>query len=673
MASLNTLRTKFGVVLSVVIALALLAFIFSLRTEMGFSGNDPKVGVIDGKSINYSEYYKLYEQIKETQNVQESNDQQSDMLANAVWQSLFSQYVMTPGFEDLGLAITEPERIAILNGQIPTQVFSAYFTDPATGQYRQDAVSDFLSQASRNPQAMNMWQQINEQARLEYLYQKYFGLIKGGVFANKLEVAEALKSNEKKSGRWVAKKFSSVPDSLINISNSDIQSYYTSHINQFKQLPNRTLKYVVFDVEPTDADMENLEKTVMGVGEEFAATDDVKTFVRKNRNGHISDTYYTNAQLSTEEAEALNAGKTYGPVLKNNEWTMSRVLDTKMAPDSLGIRHIVLSYEQKELADSLVAAIKKGANFAELAAQHSMAQTRATGGEVGVLPFSSFSGEFVAPLAEAKKGDVVTINSGSTIQIMQIYRADKPSKHIQVASITYPVVASEATRKNLHNQAGTFTVKAKDADSFNEAANEAAITPRVATLSQGERTLRGLEDSREVVRWAYGAEEGNVSEIFKVGNDYVVAILTEIDNEEYTPVEKVTAQIKMMLMRDKKFDYIKNQLSGSTLEEQAKSLGTTVENFKDVTLGAYYTEGIGMEPRVIGAIALDENKAVSAPVKGFTGLYVFQVDNVEKNGEKTAEGEQVRLQAVAEGMAQRFCVPAVQEMSEMQDLRGKYF
>ncbi len=673
MASLNTLRTKFGVVLSVIIALALLAFIFSLRTEMGFSGNDPKVGVIDGKTINYSEYYKLYEQIKETQNIQESNDQQSDMLANAVWQSFFSKYVMTPGFEDMGLKITEAERRAILSGQIPTQVFSAYFTDPTTGQYNVEAVSEFLSQASSNPQAFNMWEQINEQAQLEYNFEKYFGLIKGGVYANKLEVAEALKNNEKKSGRWIAKKYSMVPDSLITISKSDVQSYYTSHLNQFKQLPNRTVKYVVFDVEPTDADMENLEKTVMGVGEEFAATDDVKSFVRKNRNGHISETYYTKAQLSLEEAEALNAGKTYGPVLKNNEWTMSRVLDTKMAPDSLGIRHIVLSYEQKELADSLVRAIKNGANFAELAAQHSLAQTRATGGEVGVLPFSSFSGEFIAPLAQAKKGDVLTINSGSTIQIMQIYRADKASKHIQVASITYPVAASEATRKNIHNQAGTFTVNAKDMESFNTAAIEAAITPRVATINQGERALRGLEDSRELVRWAYGAEAGDISEIFKVGNDYVVAILTEIDDEEYTPVEKVTSRINMMLMRDKKFEYIKNELSGSTLEEQAKSLGTTVENFQDVTLEAYYTEGIGMEPRVIGAIALDETKAVSAPVKGFTGLYVFQVDNVEKNAEKLAEGEQVRLQAVAEGMAQRFCIPAVQEMSNMQDLRGKYF
>ena len=99
MASLNTLRTKFGIVLSIIIALALLAFILSLKTEMGFSGNDPRVGVIDGKKINYSEYYDQYEQIKQQNNVQENDEQQSAMLANAVWQTLIAKYVMTPGFD----------------------------------------------------------------------------------------------------------------------------------------------------------------------------------------------------------------------------------------------------------------------------------------------------------------------------------------------------------------------------------------------------------------------------------------------------------------------------------------------------------------------------------------------------------------------------------------------
>ena len=129
MASLNTLRTKFGIVLSIIIALALLAFILSLKTEMGFSGNDPRVGVIDGEKINYSEYYDQYETIKSQNNMQESDEQQSAMLANAAWQALIAKHVLTPGFDRMGLRVTEPERLAMVSGQHPSQAFCNAFAE----------------------------------------------------------------------------------------------------------------------------------------------------------------------------------------------------------------------------------------------------------------------------------------------------------------------------------------------------------------------------------------------------------------------------------------------------------------------------------------------------------------------------------------------------------------
>lgn len=676
MASLNTLRTKFGVVLSIIIALALLAFILSLKTEMGFSGNDPRVGVIDGQKINYSEYYDQYELIKSQNNIQESDEQQSAMLANAVWQSLIAKYVLTPGFERLGIRVTEPERMAMASGQQPSQTFYSAFADPRTGQYDVDAISQFLAQAETNPQAAQMWAQLNEQARLEREMQKFFGLIKGGAFVNSLEVAQGVKSaNETFSGKWIGKKYSSVPDSLISVSSSDLKNYYNSHKDQFKQTPSRTLSYVVFEVSPTDDDLLALEKNATEVGKNFAAAEDVKSFVRANRNGKIAESYVTGAQLSDEEAKALMAGQMYGPVLKNNEWTMARVLDSKMAPDSIGIRHIVLPYTQEALADSLLTALRKGGDFAAAAAQYSVYDaTAANGGEVGVMPFSAFTGEFAEALADAKKGDIVKIASGDAIQLMQVYRADKPTKHIQVASITYPVEASAATRRDIHNQAGSFMVNAKgSSEAFADAASEAAVTPRVATLTQGDRTIRGLEDSRDVARWAYGAKKGDVSEIFSVGKDYAIAMLTEIDDNDYASLQKVAAQIRAQVLRDKKYEYILKELSGSTLADQAASLGSEVGDFSDVTFGSYYIDGIGMEPRLVGAIASSEKGALSAPVKGMSGLYVFEVNDIATSDKQTDEGEKVRAQAMAEGMAQQFAIPAIQQMAEIQDLRGEYF
>lgn len=676
MASLNTLRTKFGVVLSIIIALALLAFILSLKTEMGFSGNDPRVGVIDGEKINYSEYYDRYEQIKAQNNVQESDEQQSAMLANAVWQSLIADHVLTPGFGRMGLRVTEPERLAMVSGQQPSQAFYSAFADPRTGQYNVEAVNQFLAQAESNPQAAQMWAQLNEQACLERELQKFYGLVKGGVYVNALEIAQGVKgANETFSGKWAGKKYSAVPDSLIAVSSSDLKSYYNSHKDQFKQTPSRTLSYVVFEVSPTDDDLLALENKAAEVGKEFAAAEEVRAFVRANRNGRIAESYVTASQLSDEEAKALMDGKMYGPVLKNNEWTMARVLDAKMAPDSVGIRHIVLPYTEETLADSLLTALRKGGDFAAAAAQYSVYDaTAANGGEVGVLPFSAFTGEFAEALAGAKKGDIVKIASGDAIQLMQVYRADKPTKHIQVASITYPVEASADTRRDIHNQAGSFMVNAKgSSEAFADAASTAAVTPRVARIAQGDRTIRGLEDSRDVARWAYGAEVGDVSEIFTVGKDYVIAMLTEVDDNDYASLEKVAAQVRSQVLRDKKYDYIVKELSGATLAEQASSLGSEVGDFSGVTFGSFYIDGVGVEPRLVGAIAASEKGALSAPVKGMSGVYVFQVEDVQTADKQTAEAEKVRAQATAESMAQQFAMQAVQQMAKIQDLRGKYF
>lgn len=440
MASLNTLRTKFGIVLSIIIALALLAFILSLKTEMGFSGNDPRVGVIDGEKINYSEYYETYERVRSQSGAVESDEQQSAMLANAAWQQLFSKYVLDPGFERLGIRVTEPERLAMVSGEQPSQAFYNAFADPRTGSYNVAAVSQFLAQAETNAQAQAAWQALNEQARLERLVQKYMGLVRGGTYVNALEVESGVASaNNTYSGKWAGKKYASLPDSLFTVTSSEMNAYYKSHKEMFKQQPSRTLSYVIFEVNPTDDDMLALENQAKEVGAQFASAEDVRSFVRGNRNGHIADNYVAAAQLTDEEAEALTAGNQYGPVLKNNEWTMARVLDAKTAPDSLGVRHIVLPYTQEALADSLMGVLRNGGDFAVLASQYSVYDaTAANGGEVGVLPFSAFTGEFAESLAGVKSGDIVKIASGDAIQIMQVYRADKPSKHYRIATITYP-------------------------------------------------------------------------------------------------------------------------------------------------------------------------------------------------------------------------------------------
>ncbi len=675
MASLNTLRTKYGIIVSVVIILALLAFIISLGPEMGFGNNDPKVGVIDGNKVSYTEYLNEYETVKNFTGAAESTEAEADALATAVWRSLITKHLFTPNLLEVGLDVTDKERMTMISGEHLSQAFYNSFADPATGAYDVESVTAFLSQVSAMPEYQNMWAFMNEQATAERLMSKFMGLVKAGTYANKLEVAQGVTAaNESRNGRMVVLPYSGVENSTIEISDAEIDNYYNAHKHLYTKTPYRAVSYVVFDVEPTSDDMLAIENKAKTMGEEFAAAEDIRAFVRKNM-GQVATAYAT-ADILSEEEQVLLDGKQYGPVLKGNEWVMSRAIDIKMAPDSLGLSHIVLTADQTTLIDSLYTALKGGADFAEAARAHSTYPSSAqVGGEIGVMPFAALTPELAEPLADAKKGDIVKVTVSGVTQIIKVNRVDAKKKHVLVGSIAVPVEASSATRRDVHNVASIFSVDGKGSlDKFNAAATAAAVTPRVARVAQGERSIVGLENSHEVVRWAYGADVEQISEIFTLGNSYVVAMLTGIDNTEYMPVAEVSAMIRETLMREKKFEILKAKLAGSNIDEVAKAAGVEVVPFSNVKMNDYGVGSLPLEPHVAGTIATTTTTGqLSAPVKGYSNAVVFVVDAINKGEAQTAEAEKVRQQATLENNAYQLSSMAFQTMGEIEDLRGQYF
>ena len=675
MASLNTLRTKYGIIVSVVIILALLAFIISLGPEMGFGSNDPKVGEINGDKISYSEYLNEYETVKSFTGASESTEAESDALATATWRSLITKHLFTPSLQQVGLDVTEQERMAMISGEHLSQAYYTAFADPTTGAYDVQAVTSFLAQVSTMPEYQSMWSFMNEQAVAERLMSKYMGLVKAGTYANKLEVAQGVTAaNESRNGRMVVLPYTNVDNSSVEITDAEINNYFNAHKHLYTKAPYRAISYVVFDVEPTSDDMLEIENKAKTMGEEFAAAEDIRAFIRKNM-GTISTAYATADQLAEDEKVLLN-GEQYGPVLKGNEWVMSRAVDTKMAPDSLGLSHIVLDATQTELIDSLYTALQGGADFAEAARAHSSyAASAELGGEIGVVPFSALTPELAEPLATAKKGDVVKVTVSGVTQLIKVTRADAAKKHVLVGSIAIPVEASSATRRDVHNIASIFSVDGKGSlDNFNAAASAAAVTPRVARVSQGERSIVGLDNSHEVVRWAYGADVQEISEIFTLGNSYVVAMLTGIDDTEYMAVSDVSEVIRETLMRDKKFEVLKAKLAGSNIDEVAKTAGVEVTPFTNVKMNDYGVAMLPLEPHLAGSIAnTTATGQLSAPVKGYSNAVVFVVDEITKSETQTADAEKVRQMATLENNAYQLASIALQNMGEIEDLRGQYF
>lgn len=679
MLSLNTLRTQFGVLLSVIIGGALLAFILSLKADMGFASNDPEVGEIAGEEVAYSEFLAAYEDVKMQMGGDSFDYEQSEQAISNVWQMLFTERLLIPNLEELGIAVSEAERKAMLNGEIPSGVYRSVFADPRTGYYDVRAITEFLAQAESNPQVSQMWALIDKQARVERAVNKYMDLVRGGAYANALTLNKGVVAvNNTFKGRFVACKYNTVADSLVTVNKSEVKKYYKAHKEQYKQAPYRTVSYVLFEVEATDADKQAIEEEVKLAAKEFAAAKDVKLYSRENRHASIAGNYVAAKSLESDEAKALNAGRTFGPELKDGEWYASRVVETRNVADSLELAHIVLSYTDTELADSLLTVAKgRNADFAALASQYSVAETAANGGKIGKVAYSSLAQEFADALKSARRGDVVMVPFGNAIQIFKVLGTGRVQKHYRLATMTYPIEPSQATKRAVHSEASLFSVNAKGSvEKFNEATSTHSVMPTTMNVAQGERNVRGLANSLEVVRWADEAKVGDVSDLIKIDDNYVVAVVTAVSEKEYKSLDEVALQIETILTRQKKFALLKEKMQGASLDEIAANTGVAIEEFEDAKSSAYYVKGIGVEPRVLGAIsAVTAEKAGSLlpVVEGLSGAYAIVVDEVATEQAQSVEAERVKAQAEAEALAVRRALFAVQEAAEIKDLSVKYF
>lgn len=688
MAGLNTLRTKGGLFLTIFIGGALLMFIISLAFENGgMGGQDPKVAEINGEKITYTHYQDTFDAVQNNLSTMSGQDYSSseaqDAVHNVAWQQLLNQYAIEPGFAKMGIDVSDEERIELISGQYVSPIIVSAFTNPQTGMFSPEEVVNYLNAAAADqqygPLMMQRYEMLVHDAQVQRAMEKFVGLVSKGVFVNDLEVAAGVTAaNKAFTGRWVGQNYMQVADSLVKVEKADVEKYYNENKKSYKQMPSRSISYVVFEVEPTENDRLAAANEVEKIAAEFAATDEPLIYAKSKSRETVDEAYYSKEALSAEMA-AIAFGKdrnqVYGPVLENDVYHISRVTDVRSMPDSVGVSYIVLAQNAAK-ADSLMAAAKGGADFAAMAMEFS--EDRATaelGGELGTLPYSAYPEEFRAEIDNASKGSIFKVDMGQVVYVVRLDRKDAPVMKAQVATISYPIMASPSTEKDIHSIANQFSVAAQGSvEKFNAAAAENAVVPRVARIMNSDRQIAGMsDDSRSIVRWAFDAEVGEVSEIYTVDRDYVVAIVTEKRDEKYATLQQVYNEVYPMVVNQKKFELLKSKLAGKSLEEAAAELGVEVGTFENVTANGFYIDGIGVAPRTIGAISQAAEGQLSQPINDITGAYIFVVDQVVEAENQTAEKEQVRQQAMAEAQAAQRMNQALYEGSEIEDLRVKFF
>lgn len=647
MATLNTLRTKYGIILSVVIALVLVAFILgdqlSMQGRKADIPEDTTVMTVNGDEVKASKYAEYMEMYRET-NLAE--DAKSDYAEQA---AIFNLYTR-PALEAVGLGVAEAD----------IRAYAKVFSEQAAAMYQMYGwPADQIKMMVQNQWVSNL-----ATIDMNLAYEKFTKTYAAGNYVNRLEVEDALRGDKLTfDGRYVMVPYKAMPE--VEVSEAEIDAYYEANKAENRNYGARTLRYVTFEIAPTAEDLAAAEEQVMGVDkavkEANGNSEAIKQAVRAI--GGKADTYKLYSSLDAEVAEAVKAGKNYGPVFENDTWTASYVISDVKAPASYDFEVAVVEniVKANEVAEALKAV---GGDFAKL---EEAVETSTDSREM-----ASMSESEAKNFLGKKVGDIVVISYNHKPAVAKITKLGDVERFVLTADVKKSVKASEKTNRDIVKSVEDFVAAAGEtAESFNEAANAAHYQVRTSTANRNdyvamqgrERGVRGIENSRNIAVWAYDAEVG-AKKYFHGENVINVVMVTSIDENKYEL--KNVASIESRLKRDKQYEAIASQLAmGAEIEGAEKG------NFSGVKFADNMVDG-KWEAALVGAIARTRETGVETKVKGNSAAFVFVVDAI--NGEvdpATIDTERTPEMTQRESQMQRVAVEAMLDKAEIEDLRGE--
>jgi len=190
--------------------------------------------------------------------------------------------------------------------------------------------------------------------------------------------------------------------------------------------------------------------------------------------------------------------------------------------------------------------------------------------------------------------------------------------------------------------------------------------------------IDGLGASRSFVKSIYNAKLGDVIQPERVGNNYVVALVTAVNKEGTMNAESARQFVEPLLINDKKAEIITKKIGKvTTLEAAAGLLKKPVEVADSLRFNGQSSPALGFEPKVIGAAFNKENvnKVISEPITGSQGVYIVKVDNIASTPVQAANVEEIRKMRYMQTKQQsQFQVlQALREAAKIEDNRSKYY
>jgi len=698
MATLQKLRNKGGVLIATVIGLSLVAFILSDFLNSGetlFSQSENVVGEIAGESITYPDYMTLVNKIEENQkaNSRQSSipEAQMEQIREYAWRMLVEKNTVEKEIVKVGVSVSPDELFDLVQGNNPSPLIRQYFTDPKTGMFDRNAVINFLKNMDSNPESRQAWLNLEQEIKKGRLREKYETLISKGLYITNFQAKDMTNAMATKvSFSYIGKAYNAITDTSVAVTEKELKNYYNDHEKNFEQTASRDIDYLVFQILPSKEDVVKTEELINKLASEFKVAEDAKQYAMLNSKNNVESIYFKKSDLTEQVGNfAFSATKAdmLGPIFENNAYTLYRISDVKMLADSVKARHILIAAKQtpeatKALADSIANAARKGGDFAELAKKFSTDQGSAdNGGDLGWFR----EGMMVKPFNDAcfntNKGSIVTVETQFGTHIIQVLEKSPEVKKVQLATVAVEVVPSNQTYQSIYTEASQFIAEYNTFDKFEKASNTPKFSQkkRVANnLKEGDKTIAGLEKPREVVRWAFKAEKGDVSTVFELNGQFVVATLTGLKEEGIAPFESVRNDVEFIVKKEKKGEILAKQLAeaasgASTIEAIASKMGLSQMEADNISFSSYVVPGAGIEPKLIAASTVTAKNTISKPVIGINAVYLFNVKDIAKDSTLNAADNQKRLMQMYGNFAPRAAEQAIEDAANIKDKRSKFF
>ena len=672
MAALETIRTKFGIGASLIIAFGLLLFLVNpsdiIQTFQSAS-TKYDVGKINGKRISYTDFDQKVKEFSEVREMLTGSSASSEEIQRqtreTAWSNLVDEYLVIPTIEKAGIRVGQEEQKDLFIGDnvSPVLLSLGIFADE-NGAYSTAAVRAFLENVSADESGRGILLRnyLQNAVRSTRYNEKYNALFTNSAYVNSLEMKNAVAENNTTAAvDFVVAPNTYYPmDSTIVVSSSEIKKFYNAHKDSFKQNATRDIEYVVFEVTPSAADIAAQNDEFASLYEEFATAGNVRAFLQRNSDRQWSDAWVKEGDLRTvnRDVDAFVAANKSGvsPVYTSGEtFFAARIMENANVPDSVYVRHIMLQgADAAHTADSLMGVLKKG-NFSALATLYSADKGNAADGEqgnIGWMTQNMMIPGFESVLT-AKIGQPYVITTQYGTHIVEVTKATKPVAKKKVAVFEKTTLPSKETYAAVYNKANVLAVRAAGKyENYKAACDSTGTYSRSLTINEGTDSYGAIGHAKEVTRWAFDHKPGKASGIITVDNNYFFVLAVKGAHKEgYADVKDVAETIRTQLYREKysqaRKDELAAKIAGETsLEAIAEKLGTTVSHITDVTFST--NSAPTTEPAFVGAVAAAKEGVITGPVAGIMGTYVFQVNGREVGSyytEDDAKSAQARMDA----------------------------